>query len=182
MTCLTYLRKHYCSSETASAWCLWSVVSREQFYGRSWPCGLAVSHRIAKTTCLHGPHTVPQTTWDTAAPWNQLGLWQISVLVQGHVKAFNMQISYLHRTVHKYSKALLIMLLTQFAFQLKCPTSNWKVKHVTQLVDMNLRGEQQQKALSVHAYVAHNELNAAYRWTNIMAQPKGLGWFMLAYI
>lgn len=95
--CLTYLRKHYCSNETASAWCLWSVVSREQSYGRFWPCGLAVSHRTAKTMCLHGPHKAPQTTWDIAAPLNQQGLWQIGVLkVQGHVKAFNLQIFCLH--------------------------------------------------------------------------------------
>ena len=64
--CLTYLRKHYCSNERASAWCLWSVVSREQSYGKSWPCGLAVSHRTAKTRCLRGPHTAPQTTCETA--------------------------------------------------------------------------------------------------------------------
>lgn len=105
--CLTYLRKHYCSNETESAWCLWSVVSREQSYGRSWPCGLAVSHRTAKTMCLHGPHTAPQTTWDTAAPLNQQGLWQSGVLmVQGHVRACKLQIFCLHRCYQIFKMSL----------------------------------------------------------------------------
>lgn len=63
--CITHLRKHCCSSATASAWCLWSVVSRERSCGRSWPCGPAGSRRTAATKCLHGPHTAPQTTWAT---------------------------------------------------------------------------------------------------------------------
>ncbi len=57
-----YLRRRCYSNGRASAWCLWSAVSRARSYGTSSLGGPAEILRTVKTACRRDPRTAPRIT------------------------------------------------------------------------------------------------------------------------